>query len=71
MEKKLLTSIHDFDDLLAEHHEMNCGEYGDFCVRTCPPDSYPCVIVFEFESNSEGADTYSFEYVYPSDFEVI
>lgn len=71
MEKKLLTSVHDFDDLLSEHYEMNRGEYGDYCVRNNPPTSYPCVIIFEFYSNSDGADEYTWEYVYSSDFELI
>lgn len=71
MEKKLLSSVHDFDDMLHEHHEMNYANYSsDYCVKNNPPTSYPCVICFEFQPNNDSADEYSWEYVYPSDFEL-
>lgn len=69
MEKKLLMSVHDFDDLLSEHIEMRYDP-SEYCVKRNPPDSYPCVILFKFHDGGDHADYYDWEYVYPSDFEL-
>lgn len=67
MEKKLLSSVHDFDDLLYAHSGMR---YGDYCAGNNPPTSYPAVIIFEFHDGGDSDDYCSWEYVYPSDFEL-
>lgn len=68
MEKKLLLSIHDFDDLLSEHIEMR--NPSDYSVKRNPPTSYPAVILFELYDGGDHADYYDWEYIYPSDFEL-
>lgn len=65
MEKKLLTCVDDFNAIMKSHVD-GIWDYNSKTVFQ--PESYPCVILYEFRYNQHGSDWYNYRFVYPSDF---
>lgn len=70
MSKTIIRNIVEHN-LFKQNHtnkDRSKGPFTDVHIGG-PPESYPAVLVYELQYNSEGPDTYEGEYVYLRDFE--